>query len=396
MKLKQNQNFRRYEVRPEARANLMVKAVFSIKKLTVVLIILAVFDSCTFRKAATSMQELNFEVFWQTFEDNYAFFELKGVDWKETYAKHRPNVSAETSDDELFQILTEMVRPLKDGHIHIEGHEDNYFNDWGNPSVFHQEFSNDSLRRAFWSMVSNTLLQDGFSPIDSIGFEVDGEKLFHYAKSDDIGYFRFLRSDPTGGSYTGPDLIQIRKDLNVIFEDFKELKGLIVDVRLHRGGYPEFSMEVAARFTEEKTVSRHSHSRISGAGYEDFDSLTTHFIEPKQLYATEKFLKPVIMLTNEGVGSAGETFVMSMKQFPNVTSVGSNTAGILSFMYEFNLPNGWWVSLSNTRTYAADMELYEGIGIPVDHEVLNSTEDLRTGIDPVVAKALELLRVSEQ
>ncbi len=338
------------------------------------------------------MQELNFKVFWQTFEDNSAFFEFKGVDWKETYSKHRPRVTAKISDDELFQILTDMVRPLKDGHIHIEAHEDNYFNDGGNPSIFLQQFNNDSLRGEFWGMVSNTLLKEGFNPIDSIGFELNGEKLFHYAKSDKIGYFRFLRSDPTGESYTASDLIQIRKDLNVIFEDFKELDGLIVDVRLYRGGYPEFSMEVAARFTDERTVSRHNHSRISGAGYESFDSLITHYIEPEQVYATEKFLKPVVLLTNEGVGSAGETFVMSMKQFPNAISVGSNTAGILSFMYEFNLPNGWWVSLSNSRTYSADMKLYEGTGIPVNHKVLNSKEDIKKGKDHVILKALKILK----
>lgn len=368
------------------------------KKSLFILLIIAFISSCssrkeaaTFRKAPTSMQELNFEVFWQTFEDNYAFFELKGVDWKETYKTFRPHVTTETSDDELFKILSDMARPFKDGHIHIEANEDNYFNEGGTPSTFHQEFSNDSLQMAFWGMVGNTLIQEGFNPIDSIGFELDGEKLFHYSKSEDIGYFRFLRSDPTGEPYTGTDLIQIRKDLNVIFEDFKDLKGLIVDVRLHRGGYPEFSMEVAGRFTDVKTVSRRTQSRISGAGYEDFDSLVTHYVEPEQAYATEKFLKPVALLTNEGVGSAGEAYVLSMKEFPSVTTVGSNTAGILSFMYEFNLPNGWWVSLSNTRTYSADMKLYEGTGIPVDYEVLNTKDDLKTGRDPVVVKALELL-----
>ncbi len=361
------------------------------KKLLLIFLIILFLSACNHRKPSNSMQELNFEVFWQTFEDNYAFFDLKGVDWKETYSKYRPKVTAETSDDELFKILSDMVRPLKDGHIHIEGNNDNYFNEGGEPSVFHKEFNTDELRSEFWKMVSNTLNINGFSSIDSIGFELDGEKLFHYAKSDKIGYFRFLRSDPTGASYTGQDLLKIRQDMNIIFEDFKDLKALIVDVRLHRGGYGEFSNEVAARFSDKRTLSRYTQSRISGGEYEDFDSLVPHYIEMERAYAKGKFLKPVALLTNEGVGSAGEIYVMSMKQFPNVTSVGSNTAGILSFMYEFNLPNGWWVSLSNSRTYSADMELYEGTGIPVDYEVLNSKKDLKTGKDPVILKALEIL-----
>ena len=236
------------------------------------------------------------------------------------------------------------------------------------------------------------MIENDFARIDSIGFELDGEQLFHYTKSNEIGYFRFLRSDPTGESYTGPDLIQIRKDLNVIFEDFKDLNGLIVDVRFHRGGYPEFSEEVAARFTDQKTLRAYTQSRIPGGSYAEFDSPTVHYIEPEQVYATEKFLKPVILLTNEGVGSAGEAFVMAMNEFPNVTSVGTATAGILYFMYEFNLPNGWWVSLSNSRTLSADSTLYEGIGIPPEIVILNSKNDLVANRDPMLVKALEILK----
>ena len=70
-------------------------------------------------------------------------------------------------------------------------------------------------------MVHSTLALQGFDQIDSIGFELNNEQLFHFAKSDRFGYLRFLRSDPTGNPYTGPDLIQIRKDLNVIFEKFQ-------------------------------------------------------------------------------------------------------------------------------------------------------------------------------
>lgn len=289
-----------------------------------------------------------------------------------------------------------MAKPLKDGHIHIEGNGSNYYNENGDPSPFDQEFHNDSLRTEFWQMVHQTLSNNRFGVVDSIGFEVDGEKLFHFTKSEDFGYFRFLRSDPTGESYTGPDLVQIRKDLNTIFEDFEELKGLIIDVRLHRGGYPEFSFEVAGRFTDKKILGRFTQSRISGGAYDEFDSLKGHYVDPDQVYATSKFLKPIVLLTNEGVGSAGEVFVMAMDQMAHVTSVGTNTAGIFSFMYEFNLPNEWWCSLSNSRTLSPDQQLYEGTGIPPDIIVQNTRKDLASQSDPVVMKALEILNEQTQ
>jgi len=40
--------------------------------------------------------EYNFEVFWHTFAEHYALFELKGVDWQSVYATYRPMVDAET------------------------------------------------------------------------------------------------------------------------------------------------------------------------------------------------------------------------------------------------------------------------------------------------------------
>lgn len=65
------------------------------------------------------MPEKNFEVFWQTFEDNYAFFKLRNIDWKATYKKYRWKVDSTTSDDSLFSILSQMVAPFNDDHINI-------------------------------------------------------------------------------------------------------------------------------------------------------------------------------------------------------------------------------------------------------------------------------------
>ena len=174
-------------------------------------------SSCTEnRKPAHSIQELNFEVFWQTFEDNYAFFELRNVDWHETYRKYRNQVNAGTTDDELFRILTDMVRPFEDGHIHIEAHEDNYFNE-GKPSRFRNEFSNDALISEFWNIVHHTLDNNGFEPMDSIGYEYEGEKLFHYTLSDKYGYLRFLRCNDIGENYAEKEVVKMRKDLNIVF-----------------------------------------------------------------------------------------------------------------------------------------------------------------------------------
>jgi hypothetical protein len=65
----------------------------------------------------TSDPETNFDVFWHTVNENYAFFDRRGVDWQATYAAYRDIVTASTSDEELFGIMAAMLEPLQDKHV---------------------------------------------------------------------------------------------------------------------------------------------------------------------------------------------------------------------------------------------------------------------------------------
>lgn len=62
--------------------------------------------------------------------------------------------------------------------------------------------------------------------------------------------------------------------------------------------------------------------------------------------------------------SGAEIFVMSTMQFPNVTRVGEATAGALSDVLFFKLPNGREIGLSNERYFASDGVCYEERGVP--------------------------------
>jgi tetratricopeptide (TPR) repeat protein len=47
-----------------------------------------------------------FEHLWQTYDRNYGIFTAKKVDWKPLYEIYRPQVTADTTDDELFDIMS--------------------------------------------------------------------------------------------------------------------------------------------------------------------------------------------------------------------------------------------------------------------------------------------------
>ncbi|WP_435881735.1 hypothetical protein [Streptomyces parvus] len=72
-------------------------------------------EACT--RPAPDGPPVAFDVFWQSFEENYPFFSAKGIDWHAVRERYRPTVDAKTTRDELFDVFSDMVRPLNDAHI---------------------------------------------------------------------------------------------------------------------------------------------------------------------------------------------------------------------------------------------------------------------------------------
>jgi len=342
-------------------------------------------NPATYPKDTTlSLQEKTFETLWLTFEDNYAFFKLRNIDWKDTYLKYRPTVTASTTDDELFETFSKMLAPFQDNHINVIIPSKKQFKST-KPSTFMAEFPTDSLRNVFWTMVDHTLSKSGFGKLKYAGPEFNGKKLFGYATSKKCAYLRFNRCFVAQEADNKLDAEVASQILDSVFTNFTNSPTLIIDVRDNIGGNDEFAYEVAGRFAERKSVGMYKKSRKGG--YEDFGETETWYIEPK---GNPSFLKPMIVLTNDKTVSAGDVFALIMKELPKVKIIGENSRGIYSDMYGFELPNKWLVSLSNQRYYNANMVCYEGSGTPVDIIVKNTRQDLLKMIDPVILRALSV------
>jgi len=137
-----------------------------------------------------SQPEKDFETFWKTFKNNYAFFQLKGINWDSTYTKFRPMVSKKTNQKKLITILGQMVEPLKDGHITISKGEEILYK-VKKPSYFKQEFK--GIESAFWQTVYKTLEDNNFSAVKGIGPVFKDENLFYVSQSSSLGYIRITR-----------------------------------------------------------------------------------------------------------------------------------------------------------------------------------------------------------
>jgi C-terminal processing protease CtpA/Prc len=80
--------------------------------------------------------------------------------------------------------------------------------------------------------------------------------------------------------------------------------------------------------------------------------------------------KPVFLLIDWGIGSAGDIFVSAFKNWPGITLVGTPTMGRSGQGREYRLPNsGLAVNLSTMASFQRNGERYDTVGIRPDLDI---------------------------
>jgi carboxyl-terminal processing protease len=323
--------------------------------------------------------ETNFEDLWETFHNRYPFFEVRKVDWEKQYNIYRPKVTAETGDDKLFDIFCQMLNPLHDGHVELKAkgsgdRKKRYFNPEPKPR-FWQEFTKREIKELL-KTTERTLIANGFGPPTETQ-----AWMLHYCRSWRFGYIRILELE-------GIKRRRLAAALDNISRDFTSLDGIIIDIRNNPGGDDSTAITIVNRFCDRKRIAFHRRTKI-GPAESDFTALKTWHIEPQ---GDTQFTGPIVLLTCDSVFSGGEVFALAIKRLPHATIIGDRTNGIFSYQLEKKLPNGWRYCLSYQKYFSADMVCYEGKGIPVDIKLLNRKTDIKAGIDPLITRALKVLK----
>jgi C-terminal processing protease CtpA/Prc len=102
----------------------------------------------------------------------------------------------------------------------------------------------------------------------------------------------------------------------------------------------------------------------------------------------------VVVLTNRSTFSAGNNFVMYVKDLPNVTLVGDRTGGGAGMPFQSELPNGWSVRFSACPIYDAGMQLTED-GIEPDVRVDITSADYQRSRDTIIERAIDIILSSK-
>jgi len=317
---------------------------------------------------ATDDPELNFEVFWHVFNEHYAFFDLYGVDWQAQYDQYRPQVTPETTPDELFALMSDMISPLKDGHISLSSETDDY-----SPGPLPEWYTEagDEVEQ---------YLVDYF--INSDELTRTGNDLIAYKRlSDTVGYINILTMYGYGTS-AEDTRAAAGAAIDQALADLGDVETIIVDVRWNGGGEDGIALEIAGRFADQSYLAFSKQTRDG----DSFTPLREYQVVPG---GEKQFTGETIVLTSGVTASAAEIFIMAMGALPNVTVMGEPTSGGHSDILGRTLPNGGGVGLSNQVYYASDGQIYESIGMQPDVVVPLDFEALIAGNDLSIAAAVE-------
>lgn len=306
-----------------------------------------------------------YDTFWATLDAEYAVFaeRLPDGDWE---ALGREGCDGLGEDrDALFAALLGLAENLDDGHIQLRGggHDED-------------------------AWVSAYPHEDLLDEVPDRYAEHSGANgRMAWGRLDDVGYLAITGMD--GLSLTGgeaPDVRRAHAVLDEVFADLDGVSGLVVDVRANDGGWDPVSLGIASRFEGPRTLAWSERER-AGPAHDDFGPWTDVFVEA----SSDAFAGPVVLLTSGGTFSAGESFVLAMRERPGVTVLGERTSGHLSDLFDLRLPNGWHATYSGEQLRAADGEIYEARGVPPDVEVPLDAAALEAGTDRMLDAALALL-----
>ena len=326
-----------------------------------------------------------FDVFWQSFEENYPFFSAKGIDWHALRDQYRPRVHAKTTRDQLHAVFSEMVKPLYDAHVAVEDGD-----------------------RVFAQVRPGTVL-----PTQELDTKVKKFIVAHDLKGarnlQDFANGRITYADLPGGQgylrisgfggYAGDgapyaaQLAELDRALDTVLdqERTQRLKGLVIDLRINGGGSDALGIHIAEHLTDTpyRAYSRRARNHPADP---------TRHTRPQPVYVTPaqgpRYTGPVAVLTGGSTVSAGETFTQALMDRPGRTvRIGQPTQGVFSDVMRRKLPNGMAAWLPNEEFLTRSGRTFDGTGVPPHlTEPVFTEDEFDKKRDSAFDRALNVLR----
>lgn len=327
------------------------------KKTFLFLTTILIFSSCEkilFESDQASSDPLvNFDYLWSEVDKKYSYFELKNVDWDAVRDQYRPMLSSNSTEEDLFDVLAEMLNELRDDHTNL---------------VSPFNFSRYNVTLQSPENFRQRTLEEFYLP----NIRFTGAFVHDFLENSEIGYIRY-------GSF----MSEFSDDqMDFILNRYKDTKGIILDLRQNGGGSMFNVPKILARFTDAKTKAGYFVTR-NGPRRNDFSDREDFYITP---YHGLRYNKPVIVLIDRGSYSATTFFALACKALPNITLMGDRTGGGGGLPNGGQLPNGWTYRFSIGQLLDLNGDAYAEDGVPEDISVSFDWSDLTK--DEILERAI--------
>lgn len=350
--------------------------------------------------------EQNFQVFWETFNDNYAFFKERNIDWQQVYREYLPIVRKMDSQKAFAGTLQEIVKKLNDGHIRLVipdslktpspltgtktvRNKNEVIDDIMKKYVPHLKSYNNGVIN--WGQVKDS--QMGYIVIKDMNNFSDYVPQSQQNPKDFSRSFDRVKDAKEPLSQFEDETRGVDTIMKAILSDLKNTQSIIIDLRFNGGGYETVALQLLSYFVK----NRKEVFSIRAKTKNGFTPAQKYMLKPAPVHYDKK----VYLLLGPNTASAAEIFALGAMSYPNITRVGSRTSGIFSEILWKELPNEWEFSLSN-EIYSDPKGInYEGRGIPVNIEInyprnrpefLESFYKTGTFIDRSLEKTLETIK----
>ena len=306
----------------------------------------------------------NFEALCDILDTHYCFFREKNIDWDMIRARYATMISNDMTSQELFQVCSDMLDELQDGHTNLSTpFATSYYRGWW--SDYPQNYDARIIEQYYFNF-----------NYTSIG-------AFYYGiLPQNVAYIRC----PSFNSNLGDG------NWNYIFSFLATCDALIIDIRDNGGGRLDFVEPLVSHFITEKTLVGYI-SHKTGPAHDAFSQPMPYYYDPAPK-GSIFWLKPVAVLTNRSTYSAANNFASIMKLIPNVKLIGATTGGGSGMPFSSELPNGWGIRFSACSILDAEgnptewgVEPSDGCAVDMDPSDIISGHD--TILDFAVATLLK-------
>ncbi|MBL8518831.1 MAG: hypothetical protein JNM76_17840 [Betaproteobacteria bacterium] len=387
-----------------------------------------------------------FDFVWGTVDRRYYDPKMNGVDWAAMRETYRPRALAAASDEAFWDELDRMTGELKDSHTRVESPRraearkrnesvtlglslawlgddlvvmavNNQADAWWagiRPGMtvhsidgqsaraaydaLHADSRNSSSERARHAAAIGRLNRgDEGTRVRIVVKRSDGTELAASLKRDRIASPPAAtgRMLPSGFGYIrfSNFVTALSERVKKGFADTRSAPGLIIDLRGNPGGSLNMTRDLLSElFRERKLLSRQLTRDMKPitVGFGLVDVIRMEYDVPAR---PDAYTGPVVVLINEGSGSASEYFAATLQSLGRATIVGTTSCGcLLGFLGYADVPGGAELAYSEVGFMTPDGKRIEGDGVKPDWSVKPTLADLQLYRDRALETAEQVLR----